>query len=52
MDVCFSFCRMAMRKLIYPGYRGWRKGNIHFGVSLLFSERGKAREYIDSVEFL
>lgn len=33
MDVCFSFRRMAMRKLIYPGDRYFETSDIHIGKS-------------------
>lgn len=39
MDVCFSFRRMAMRKLIYPGGKIFGIVDIHFGKRDTFSQK-------------
>lgn len=41
MNVCFSFRRMAMRKLIYPGGEDLEKGKYTFWRKILFRKSGK-----------
>lgn len=44
MDVCFSFGRMAMRKLIYPRGKIFGIVDIHFGERNTFSQKGIMRK--------